>query len=121
MPEPSSLGRQIEAALSSVYATDKAGHSQYLLRYRTSTGIPFAVNRTPKGSTRIWLPAVERLKVALEQHGFACHLSEPRSDSEHGTGRNSNLDAVPEFKGKPVLWISVNTPGRAVEAASCLR
>lgn len=121
MPEPSSLGRQIEATLASAYATDKSGHSQYVLRYRTPTGIPFAINRTPQSSSRLWFPADGRLKLALEQKGFVVELSEARSETEYGTGRNSNIDVIPEFRGKSVFWTRISTAGQAFEAASCLR
>jgi hypothetical protein len=123
MPDPSSLGGQIEAAFAdnSGYSVDRAGHSQYLLRYRTSAGIPFGINRTVHKDTRFWLPADERFKKTLESKGFLCHRSEPRSETVHGTGRSSNLDAIPEFKGKPVFWTRVSTSGQALEAASCLK
>lgn len=123
MPDPSRLGRQIEAAFANAfgYSVDRAGHSQYLLRYRTSAGIPFGINRAVHKDTRFWLPADERFRTALESKGFVCHVSEPRSDTEHGTGRSSNLDVIPEFKHKPVVWTRVATPGQALEAASCLK
>lgn len=121
MPKPSRLGRQIEEAFTR-YLPHPAGHSEYLLRYVTSNGTPFAVGRTASNGVRFWIPADERLRSRIEAEGFICKKSEPKPP-EYGksaTGRNSNLDRIPEFKGKPVFWLKVTTPGDALRVASKL-
>jgi hypothetical protein len=107
MPKPSRLGTQIDATLakSAGYVTHCAGHSEYLLRYRTATGIPFAIGRTSESRVRFWISADDRVKKAIEAEGFICTRSEPRP-IEHGkraTGRNSNLDQIPEFKRQAIV------------------
>lgn len=125
MPTPSPLGTQIEEPFAKCadYITHPAGHSEYLLRYRTATGIPFAIGRTASSGVRIWMSASDRFKSAIEGDGFACSRSEPKpvESGRRGTGRNSNLDQIPEFKGKPLCWTSVTTPGEALAVASKLR
>jgi hypothetical protein len=117
MPSPSNLGVQIEGAFSSAgYATCTAGHSEYLLRYRTSTGVPFAIGRTAVNGVRFWFAANEGARIALEKAGFTCEVSVPtaRNKERKGTGRSSNLDAIPEFKDQTVYWTRVTTPGDAL-------
>src|SRR5574338_737667 len=106
MPLPSPLGLEIEEALDRCgYTVDRAGHTQYLLRYRTNTGVPFAVGRTAKTGVLFWLSADERFRTSIEARGWQVEKSEPipKKNGKRATGRNSNLDQIPEFKGRP-LW-----------------
>ena len=123
MPQPSNLGLQIEAALSSAgYVPCSAGHSEYLLRYRTPTGVPFAIGRTAIAGVRFWFSANERARIAVEKAGFKCEVSVPnvRTKESKGTGRNSNLDAIPEFKDNRVYWTRITTPGEALTVVSTI-
>jgi hypothetical protein len=125
MPKSSPLGLQVERAFAanSEYKADPSGHSEYLLRYRTATGIPFAIGRTARAGVRIWLPADDRFKAALEKEGYTVTRSEPNPSriGSHGTGRNSNLDRIPEFKGRSLYWTKVATPGEALSVVSKLK
>jgi hypothetical protein len=69
------------------------------------------------------MSANERFKSAIESDGFTCNRSEPKrmERGRRGTGRNSNLDQIPEFKGKPLYWTRVTTLGEALSVASKLR
>jgi hypothetical protein len=125
LPKPSPLGIQIEIAVdaSQDHTIDPAGHSEYLLRYRTATGIPFAIGRTSKSSVRVWISADDRFKNALEAAGFVCWRSLPKQPTRgsRATGRNSNLEQITEFNGLPVYWTNVSSPSEALIVASKLR
>jgi hypothetical protein len=66
------------------------------------------------------MSADDRVKSAIESEGFTCSRSEPKPvvGGRRGTGRNSNLDQIPEFKGEPLYWTRVTTPGEALAVAS---
>jgi hypothetical protein len=125
MPKPSRLGTHIEQLFAdgNTYVADRAGHSQYLLRYRTPTGVPFAIGRTTSSGVRFWLSANEQFRAALETAGYRCVRSEPspKAKGKRGTGRNSNLDAIPEFKDKPLFWTRITTAADAATVAALLR
>ncbi len=122
MPKPSLLANQIEAAIAgdARFKIHETGHSDYLLRYRTATGVPFAIGRVAAGGARVWFSADERARAALEALGLECTRSIPMPPAEgkRATGRNSNLDQIPEFKGAPLYWTRVTRPGEAVAVAS---
>lgn len=124
MPKPSQLGKQLEDAMMTLrhVRIDPAGHSSYLLRYRTLTGTPFAIDRTRQNGARLWVAGDERIKQKLEKEGFNCKLNvpKPRAVGSRATGRNSNLDQIPEFKDARLYWIRVTTSGETVEAVALL-
>jgi hypothetical protein len=124
MPAPSPLGNQIELALTGAagYATHPVDHSEYLLRYRTSAGTPFAIGRTSQSIVRFWLSANDRFRRAIEAEGFVCTRSEPKPivHGKRATGRNSNLDQIEEFKGKPLYWVPLASAKEALLVASKL-
>jgi hypothetical protein len=125
MPEPSALGTMIEEAFAanSNFAVHPAGHTEYLLRFRTAAGVPLAIGRTAASGVRVWMAADERFRAALESDGFICVRNEPRPKGEgkNATGRNSNLEQIPEFMGAPLYWVKITTPGEAFSVASRLR
>lgn len=125
MPRPSRLGSEIEQAFARDprFPPDPFGHTEYLLRYRTVTGVPFAVGRTAASGVRLWLSADDRFKAALEAEGFRCtrSLPKPKEEGKVATGRNSNLEQIREFKGAPLYWVQVTSAAEAVRAASKLR
>jgi hypothetical protein len=125
MPKPSTLGIMIEEAfaLNSHFAVHPIGHTEYLLRYRTAAGVPFAIGHTAASGVRVWMAADNRFKVAIENEGFICARNEPRPKKEgkRATGRNSNLEQIPEFKGALLYWVKVNTPGEALAVATKLQ
>jgi hypothetical protein len=125
MPESSALGIMIEEAFAANprFAVHPAGHTEYLLRFQTTAGVPFAIGRTAASGVRVWMAADDRFRAALESDGFICVRNEPRPKAEgkNAPGRNSNLEQIPEFKGAPLYWVKVTTPGEAVAVASKLR
>jgi hypothetical protein len=123
MPHPNTLGTQIKEAFDSSpsFTAHRSGHTEKLLRYQTATGIPFAIRRDVTSAGRFWAVADNRFKDAIEAEGFECGFSEPNPKGKSSTGRTSNLDQIPEFKGKPLHWTTVTTPAEALAAASKLR
>ncbi len=124
MPIPSALGNQIERELadSPRYRIHPAGHTEYLLRYQTVNGVPFAVGRTAASAVRVWISADDRVRLALEADGFRCMLSppEPPEKGKRATGRNSNLEQIAEFKNEPLYWARIRTAGEALAVAAKL-
>lgn len=124
MSDPSALAVQIEAALGE-WAGCKphpSGHSNKLLRYKTLSGIPFAIGRTSENGVRFWIQADDRFKASIEANGFSCARSAPKParPTSRATGRNSNLDQIPQFKGASLYWTKVRTPGEALAVARSL-
>jgi hypothetical protein len=123
MPDASRLGIQIENAFSDRgYAAHRSGHTEYLLRYSTAAGISFAVGRTATSKVRLWILPNDRFRLALGRAGFSCTLNVPKPSvaGKRATGRNSNLDQIPEFKDKPLLWTEVRSPSEALAVAALL-
>jgi hypothetical protein len=75
MPIPSPLGTQKGAD----YITHPADHSEYLLRYRTATGISFAIGRTARSGARIRMSANDRFESLDRRRGF--HVQSQRAQS----------------------------------------
>ena len=75
MPIPSPLGTQKGAD----YITHPADHSEYLLRYRTATGISFAIGRTARSGARIRCLPMIGSSPSIEGEGFTCSRSEPKA------------------------------------------
>lgn len=73
MPIPSPLGTQKGAD----YITHPADHSEYLLGYRTATGISFAIGRTARSGARIRMSANDRFESLDRRGGF--HVLEPKA------------------------------------------
>lgn len=120
MPAPSPLGSQLEHAFSldPSYRIHDVGHADYLLLYRTTSGLAFAVGRTTKTGAKVWIPADERWKAALVADGFDC---EERDCASDGKGRIITLQAMPEFAGKRAYSVRVKTVGEALAVAAKLR
>lgn len=120
MPAPSTLGSQLEHAFSMdpSYRVHDVGHADYLLRYRTTSGLAFAVSRTTKTGAKVWIPADERWRASLVADGFDCVERDCASD---GKGRIIILQAMPEFRGKRAYSVSVKTVGEALAVTSKLR
>lgn len=120
MPAPSALGLQLEHtfSLDPSLRVHEIGHADYMLRYKTDTGIAFAVGRTTKTGARVWIPCDERWKTALTANGFDCVERDCASD---GKGRIITLQAMPEFAGKRAYSIHVKTVGKAVAVVGLLR
>ena len=124
MPVASALGDQIERgfACNPRYRTHPAGHSEYLLRYQTLKGVPFAVGRTSASAARFWIFADDHFRLALEAEGFRCTLSpaKPTVKGKRATGRNSNLEQIAEFKNKSLYWARIRAAGEALAVAAKL-
>ncbi|MBK3396323.1 hypothetical protein [Methylobacterium ajmalii] len=120
MPSPSPLGSQLEHAFSldPNYKVHDVGHADYLLRYRTASGLAFAVGRTTKTAAKVWIPADERWRAALVADGFDCVERDCASD---GKGRIITVQAMPEFRGKRAYSVSVKTVDEALAVAARLR
>lgn len=121
--KPNSLGMAIKEAFdsASTFTIHRSGHTKKLLRYQTATGVPFAIRRDVISSGSFWAGADNRFKEAIEAEGFKCKYSEPNSKIKPSTGRTSNLDQIPEFKGARLLQTIVSTAGEALVVASKLR
>lgn len=123
MRQPSSLGVQIEDAFSRCadYVIHPIGHTKKVLRYLTVNKTPFAIRRDVVGKGRFWFGADDRLKLAIEAEGFSCGSSEANRRGDAATGRTSNLDQIPEFKGNLIYWTTVTTPDEALVVAAKMR
>ena len=120
MPAPSLLGTAVKAALDAFpgVVEHPNGHSETLLRYVAPTGAPFAVGRTEVNGVRFWVLEDQAFHDLVLAAGLACetHVPKPRGSS----GRNSNLDQIPEFKRKPLNWVRVTAPAESVSVLACL-
>jgi hypothetical protein len=74
-------------------------------------------------TVRVWMVADDRFRQAVEQDGFSCSLStpNPKVAGRRATGRNSNLDQIPEFKDRPLYWTEVASPAEALAVAAKLK
>lgn len=106
------LGRETAAMHDYIMGSGRAvehpkGHSQYLLRYRTHSGVELAVEK------RAGAPILYFAHVAAD--GRINHLS-PELMPASTTGRNSNLNTLQTFRGRALARLKIATPAIGREA-----
>ena len=116
---PSDLGKNIEIKLLSYtnFKEHDVGHCQYLLIYRSVTGIPLAIARTTKNYAQMWILADPHYKAIVSSIGFKCM---ERTCGADGEDRISNLQAMPEFAGQTLYSVQIRTPEDALAVANKL-
>ena len=119
----SKLSNEVEAAIKAAgYKPLHAHQPNYVMSFRSPTGIAFAIGRTAAQRLRFWILDNPTWKNRLEAKGFQCTKSVHMASGAKGTGssRNSNVDAVPGFRRAPLLWFHVKSADEAVAAAEML-
>lgn len=116
---PSDLGKNIEIKFLSYtdFKEHDVGHCQYLLRYKSVTGVPLAIARTTKKFAQMWILADPRYKAIVSSIGFQCV---ERTCGADGKDRISNLQAMPEFAGQTLYSVQIHTPEDALAIANKL-
>ena len=120
MPDPSPLGTSVKETLDALPGMGEhpSGHTQNLLRYRLRGGPSIGVHRVETTSLRLWVLENEAFAAAARLAGFEPSLSVPPPKGK--TGRNSNLEQIPEFKRKPLHWTPVTSPAQAATLVGLL-